>query len=121
VQAWFDSLPEDVKDEIRDLIRHLEKVTDSLWRRPEFDGLRGERDISELRPSDVSVEIGGTIETFTCRIYGFFGPKNQKNDIYTFLHATKKTVRNDRSGKRIARNRLAQLERGNGTIHRFKF
>src|SRR6266853_5318967 len=78
VQLWFDDLPEDVKDEIRDLIRYLEKLTNNLWRKPEFDGLRGEQDISELRPCNVSVEIDGSIETATYRIYGFFGPRGQK-------------------------------------------
>jgi hypothetical protein len=117
---WFDGLPEYVKDEIRDLLRYLEKMTSRLWRKPEFDPLKGEEEISELRPCDVSVENNGMIETATYRIYGFFGPRGHEN-AYTFLHGTIKTARNDTHGKRIARERLKQLGRGEATVHEFEF
>jgi hypothetical protein len=118
VQVWFDSLPEEVKDEIRDLLTYLEKMTDRLWRKPEFDGLKGAGGISELRPRAISIERNGKIETETYRIYGVFGPSYKRT--YTFLHGTRKGVKNDRHGKRVARDRLQQLEKGTATVHEFE-
>jgi hypothetical protein len=113
-------LPEDVKDEIRDLLGYLQNMTSNLWRRPEFDDLEGAGRISELRPNDITVEINGKLEIATYRIYGFFGPTDHQH-AYTFLHGTRKIVRNDLHGKRIANNRLDQLERGEATVHEFEF
>jgi hypothetical protein len=111
-------LPIDVKDEVVDLFRFLEKITDSLWRKPEYDPLNGEPDISELRAQNVSVRMGGRIRTFTPRIYGFFGLRNRE---YTFLHGTNKRVRNDIHGKEIARDRLRQLREGIARVRGFEF
>jgi hypothetical protein len=120
VQAWFDGLHEDVKDEIRDLVvTYLSKLTNKLWRRPEFDLLDGAGGISEIRPKEVSVEKDGEIETETYRIYGFF-PKDRRHT-YVFLHGTRKGMKNDGPGKRIARDRLRQLEQGKATVHEFSF
>jgi hypothetical protein len=120
VQLWFDHLPDAVKDEIRDLLGYLEKMTDRLWRRPEFASLKGDGEISELRPKDVPVEINREIKVATYRIYGFFGPRDRKR-AYTFLHGTPKIERNDATGKRIAKKRLKQLGRGEATVHEFEF
>lgn len=118
VQAWFDDLPPDVRDEIADLLRYLEKMTNALWRRPEYDPLDGEGGISEIRMRDVPVEINGQIQIITARMYGFFGPGKGE---YTFLHGTNKRTRNDKRGKQIARDRLAQIKDGNGIVYEFKF
>jgi len=114
VQSWYDSLPEAHKEEIRDLFLYLEKATDSVWRKPEFDPLSGAGGISEIRVPEIR-HAGGSI---TYRIYGYFGPRQRE---YTFLHATAKKVRNDKHGKRIARDRLDQLAHGNATAHPFSF
>jgi hypothetical protein len=118
VQSWFDGLPEDVKDEMGDLLRHLEKMTTSLWRKPEYDPLDGEPFISELRGRSVTIMVDGKLKTFTPRIYGFFGPDPRT---YTFLHGTNKNARNDTYGKRIARERLEKLLGGAAAVHEFKF
>jgi hypothetical protein len=118
--VWFDGLPEDAKDEIRDLLGYLEKMTATKWRRPEFDPLEGDSGISELRASNTSSENNGEIKTAIRRIYGFFGPKERKRS-YTFLHGAEKIVGNDKNGKRIARERLKRLERGEATVHEFEF
>lgn len=118
VQSWYDNLPEDAKDEIRDLLNYLQKLTSSLWRRPEFDELDGAGGISELRPPDITLEVAGELETLTFRIYGYFGPTE---GVYTFLHGARKDVKNDTRGKRVARKRLQQLERGEATTHEFEF
>lgn len=118
VQAWFHRLSEDAKDEIVDLLNFLEKVTDKLWRKPEFDPLEGAGGISEIRPQDIPIEIDGKLEIATYRIYGYFGPGE---GVYTFLHGTNKDVKNDGRGKRIARDRMRQHERGEATTHEFEF
>jgi len=119
VQSWFDGLPQEVKDEICDLLGYLENMTDRIWKRPGFDPLNGE-EFSELRPDDVPVETGEGVKTFYCRIYGFFGTQEHKQS-FIFLHGTAKEQRNDRQGKRIARQRLAQLNAGEATTHEFEF
>jgi hypothetical protein len=118
VQEWFDQLPEDAKYEIVDLLNTLQKVTDRLWRRPEFDPLIGAGGISELRPGDILLNSGEKLELATYRMYGYFGPGS---GVYTLLHGVRKGVRNDRRGKTVARNRLRQLQRGDATTHEFNF
>jgi hypothetical protein len=118
VQLWYDNLPDDAKDEIRDLLDYLQKMIGKLWRRPEFDGLYGAGGVSELRPNDIPLESAGAVEVATYRIYGYFGPNE---GVYTFLHGARKDVRNDTQGKRIARDRLRQVERGTATTHEFEF
>jgi hypothetical protein len=96
-------------------------MVNTQWKRPEFDPLGGEQKISELRPGDVSIEDEeGNVQTFTCRLYGFFGPRDQKN-AYTFLHGTRKGEKNDKTGKRVANARLQQIEDGDATVHEFEF
>src|ERR1700683_4134267 len=119
VQVWFDGLPEEVRDEIRDLLNFLGKMTGTLWRRPEFDGLVGAGGISELRPQEVSVPRNEEIETETYRIYGCF-PKDRQHT-YLFLHGKRKGVKNDKPGKRTAKRRLKQFERGDASAHKFEF
>ncbi len=114
VQVWFDNLPEDHKDEVLDLLIYLQRVTNSLWRKPEFDPLIGAGDISEIRVPNIRGSKGST----TYRIYGYFGPKKHN---YTFLHGTDKKARNDKHGKRIANDRLDELRRGAATVHEFEF
>jgi hypothetical protein len=121
VQAWFDASPVEVREEIVDLLGYLKKMTASRWRRPEFDPLSGAGGISELRPMDVAVENDhGEIQNLTCRLYGFFGPRDA-GEAYTFLHGNTKGERNDRGGKSVARRRLKELEAGRASVHEFKF
>jgi hypothetical protein len=119
VQGWFDGLPDDVRDEICDLLQYLRVKTKSKWRKPTFDPLKGEGGISELRAGKISREESGVIKTYTYRIYGFRGPKEFKHS-YTFLHANDKNVRNDKDGKRIAKERLRQIERREATVCEFQ-
>ncbi len=118
VQSWYDDPHEDARDEIRDLLNYLQKLTSSLWHRPEFDELDGAGGISELRPRDITLEIKGKLESMSYRVYGYFGPAE---GVYTFLHGVRKDVRNDTRGKRIARERLRQIEHGEATTHEFEF
>ena len=112
VQVWFNSLPDEAKDEIIDLIQHLRTATSTLWRRPEYDPLDGEGGISELRPTNIRTEQG----TVTYRIYGF-----RANRVYILLHGNRKGVTNDRQGKQTGRTRLAQIQRQEATTHKFDF
>jgi hypothetical protein len=114
VQVWFDGLPEDHRSEIAFLLMQLENVKASLWRRPEFDPLDGAGGISEIIIPDIRDSSGVTYY----RIYGYFGPGEHK---YTFLHGTDKDVKNDIEGKKIARDQLGKIERGEAGIHKFAF
>ena len=115
VQAWFDGLRVEAREEIIDLVGHLRVMVDRQWRSPEFDPLNGEGGISELRPANVRCEEG----SLTYRIYGWRGYPDEWS--YTFLHGTRKEVTNDREGKAIAKQRLRELATGRATVHRFDF
>jgi len=119
VQIWFDGLPNEAQDEICDLLRYLRFKTKSKWKKPTFDPLEGEGGISELRLGKISREESGVIKTYTYRIYGFRGPKGFKHS-YTFLHGNDKNVRNDKDAKRIAKERLGQIERREATVCEFQ-
>jgi hypothetical protein len=119
VQKWFDGLPDEAQEEIRDLLGYLRVKTKSKWEEPEFDPLKGEGGISELRPSPILREESGKVRKYTCRIYGFFGPKEYEHS-YTFLHGNDKNVRNDIDGKRIAKEHLGQIEHRQATVHEFQ-
>ena len=120
VQRWFDDLPDEAKEEIVDLVvRYLRIKTKSRWQRPSFDPLEGSCGISELIPRNITMETDRGVETLTYRIYGFFGPGPH---VYTFLHGTRKDVKNDEEGKRVACRRLDELRRRRGaTVHTFRF
>jgi hypothetical protein len=113
-QDWYDGPPLDHKIEVTALFSYLRNLTTSAWGRPFYDPLMGEGGISEIIIPDIRDELGVAYY----RLYGWFGPGRQ---IYTFLHATSKRARNDKHGKRIARNRFNQLQSGNATIHEFSF
>jgi hypothetical protein len=110
VQAWFDTLPDDDRYEILYLLNILSNATSKLWRRPEFDPLEGAGGISEIRVPELRSARGSV----TYRIYGYFGPVSRQ---YCFLYGTDKKVRNDEEGKRIAKNRLDELQNGAARVH----
>jgi len=112
VQNWFDRLPEEDRYEITDLLDNLQKVNDRLWPKEVYNALRGEGGISEIRIPNLKRFRDGRVQIITYRIYGFFGPFQQ---CYTFLHGTTKDVKNDREGKKIAKQRLDRLRAGLGT------
>jgi hypothetical protein len=89
-------------------------MIERLRARPFFDPLEGADGISEIIVPDIR-DAGGVAYY---RIYGFFGPEERQ---YTFLHATNKRARNDRDGKNTATERLAQLQSGDATVHKFNF
>ena len=109
VQEWFDSLPEEAKDEARDVLGYLQHRPISEWRRPTFAPL--EDGISEIRFKASKVRY---------RIYGYFGPTGFRQS-YTFLHGTDKKVSNDKQGKHAAKGRMGDIERALARIHEFEF
>ena len=115
VQSWFNDLPVEAQEEIVDLCEHLRVRTDRQWRKPEFDPLDGEGGISELRPQT----IRGAEGSVTYRLYGCRGIPDKWS--YTFLHGTRKEVKNDKQGKALAKRRLRELMRGRARVHRFGF
>lgn len=120
VQSWFDALPEEEKDEIRDTLVYLEKITDRRWPEASFDPLLGAGGISEVKIAEFRGLRDGVVQRITLRIYGFFGPNDHKRS-YTFLHGTDKKVRNDTKGKGVGKRRLDELFRGEATVHKFSF
>jgi len=114
VQSWFDGLPEDHSDEVKDRLSFLQVTPRSDWDDPYFDPLSGEGgEISEIRFDPVKCVRG----KFYYRIYGFFGAEEEES--YKFLHATNKKVRNDKHGKAIAKRRLRQLQNREAELHQF--
>jgi len=118
VQVWFDGLTDVERAEIVSLLVYLQNMTDRPWRKPEYDPLDGETGFSEIRVPELRLSVSGKPRTVVYRIYGWFGPTPRT---YTFLHGTEKDVKNDELGKNIARRRLAELQRGAATIHKFDF
>jgi hypothetical protein len=115
VQKWFNGLILEAREEILNLVVHLERLPMGRWRRPEYDPLEGEGGISELRPMDVRCSEGN----FTYRIYGVRG--HPENNSYTFLHGTDKDAKNDIEGKGFAKWRFSQLARQEAQTHKFDF
>src|SRR5664280_2550847 len=103
VQAWFNRLRIEAKEEIVDLVLHMRVRIARQWRLPEFDPLDGEGGISELRPNNIRCDEG----SLTYRIYGVSAYPEEFS--YTFLHGVRKEVKNDREGKKFAKWRLKQL------------
>ena len=122
VQRWFDSLPQDHRDEIVDLLDYVRNTTSKPWPEKVYDSLKGEGGISEIKVENIPCEREGELIEVTYRMYGFFGPKEYKYS-YTFLHAWEKNVKNDRLGKQLAKGRLGELLRGgSGTgVRQFDF
>ncbi len=116
VQTWFDALPEEEKDEIRDTLVYLKKITLRRWPEASYDPLLGAGGISEIKVAEFRGLRNGVVQRITLRIYGFFGPKDHGRS-YTFLHGTDKKVRNDTKGKSIGKRRLDELLRGEATVH----
>jgi hypothetical protein len=115
VQEWFNGLMLEAREEILNLVLHLERLPMGLWQRPDFATLQGEEPISELRPKDVRCEEG----IFFYRIYGLKGYSGSNS--YTFLHGTDKEAKNDIEGKGIAKWRVEQLVRKEAQTHKFDF
>jgi hypothetical protein len=111
VQEWFDALSEDEQDETRDTIGYLQHVRLDQWKYPQFEHL-GEG-LSEIRFRVSSLNL-------TVRIYGTFWPVGKRFS-YTFLLGGNKKVTNDKLGKKEARRRKGLLEKGESTVHEFKF
>jgi hypothetical protein len=118
VQAWFDGLPQDDKEETEDLLNQVRNFTHRQWPEWVFDPLKGEGGISEIKVPEIRSFRGGKYVVITYRIYGYFGPEKH---CYTFLHGTDKDEKNDRIGKRIAQERLNAIRTQIADAHRFVF
>jgi|ERR1700683_401995 len=109
VQEWFTALSLEVRDEIRDLIDYLRHLPIQNWQYPRFEQLGD--GISEIRVK---------VQKVRYRVYGYFGPPTLHR-CYTFLHGCDKKVSNDRHGKKIAKDRMAEIDRGDAKTHEFEF
>jgi phage-related protein len=111
VQDWFDGLPEEAQDEIRDVIGYLEHRPSAQWSGPQFKALGG--GLSELR-----IKCNELNKTY--RIYGFYWPKGQRHS-YTLLLGRDKKVKNADADVSQARDRLSEIEQKVATTHEFEF
>lgn len=109
VQDWFDALSEEPREGIEDVLLYLQKTPNSQWGEPEFKPLGD--GLFEIRHADAS---------HWYRIYGFYWPSGTRQ-AFTFLHATKKKVKNDADGQSLARTRRGQLQRREAGVHKFNF
>jgi hypothetical protein len=109
VQEWYDGLPEEERDEIKDTLNYLARLHPSQWRRPEFDKLE-----SPLH------EIGckANAKKHWIRIYGVFDKKQRGRFIFLYGNEGKK-VKNDKAGKQKALARLSLMEQGKASTHGF--
>jgi len=108
VQTWFDGLPPDHLDAVKDRLGVLQVTSRGDWDEPFFDPLIGEGGISEIKFDPIKCMKG----QFYYRVYGFF-----EDEAYIFLHATNKKVKNDRPGKAIAKRRLHELQESRADVH----
>lgn len=111
VQEWFDALDPEVRDEIRDSLLYYENVERHLWKR------RGQQGFDELGGEGIS-EFRFKISGEWIRIYGDYGPGRHE---YIFLHGCEKTVKNDRAGKAVAKDRKRDIERKEASVHVFRW
>jgi hypothetical protein len=111
VQVWFDSLTEEEKDDARDVLGYLRVQPRHLWREPGFKSFDPE--ISEIR-----FKANTTKKAY--RVYGAFWPAGKRLS-YTFLIGKNKKVNNDQDREKEAQKRLKRLQRGEASVHEFKF
>src|ERR1700676_2936897 len=79
VQLWFNNLPEDHRELIKDTLGVLQVTPRSDWEESEnYDPLVGEADISEIRFDPIICASG----KFYYRIYGIF---DEDEGSYIFL------------------------------------
>lgn len=115
VQSWFDSLPENHRDHIKETLAFLQVTPRAYWEEtPNFDPLIGAGGISEIKLDPLMSGEG----RFYYRMYGFFGPEEEGS--YRFLHGTNKQQRNDRNGKATAKRRLDQALDGQAAFHELR-
>lgn len=111
VQQWFDGLPDESKDEVRDTLLYLRVLPIVQWRLPEFERLGD--GLSEVR---CKVNVLKQI----IRIYGAFLPDGARYS-YTFLLGTSaKKVNNDLAAKADAYKRLSRIKNGQAGIDVFR-
>ena len=111
VQDWFNGLSEDEKDEAKDVIGYLQFLPRHLWTKPDFEAF--DSDISEIR-----FKVGSLKKIY--RIYGTFWPETRRYS-YTFLVGKEKKVSNDKTGKKLARDRFGKLKSKEASAHGFRF
>ena len=113
-QDEYNALPPSHRAEIYALILFLRKETGRPWAKTEFDALIGAGGIREIKVPN----IRGPQGSLTYRLYGFFGPGQRQ---YTILHLALKDRKNDKRGKRIAKERLDAINADQATTRAFDF
>jgi phage-related protein len=105
VRDWIGALPEAARDELVDVLLQFQVRPNGQWAAEHFKPL--EDGISEIRFRTA---------THRYRVYGCFGGQQQT---YIMLHGTDKKVSNQRDAKRLAKDRMGQLQRREAGTHPF--
>jgi hypothetical protein len=108
VQEWFWDdweCGEDGRNAIKTRMSYLVNLPKTLWKKPEFEWFG---DIGEVRKS---------IQRGALRVYGFF-PDDAR---FVFLLGNLKKKNKDQDAVRVARKRLRQITKGEGSTHEFVF
>ncbi|HEY1903607.1 MAG TPA: hypothetical protein VGG56_14330 [Terracidiphilus sp.] len=109
IQDWYDGLPEEERDEVKDTLNYLASLPPAQWRRPEFD---------KLDPPLHEIGCKANAKNHWIRIYGVFDKNQRGRFIFLYGNGGKK-VKNDKPGKRNALARLSLLEQGKARTHEF--
>ena len=109
MQEWFDALPYDVKDEIRDTVNHLSAIPVTEWKRPQAD---------KVRPP--LIEIRGKTSGHEIRIYGVFDDEVRARYILLNGNEAKKKGY-DGQAQELALKRLGLIKSGKASTHEFAF
>jgi putative component of toxin-antitoxin plasmid stabilization module len=104
ISDWINGLPDDARDELVDVLLHLQVRPNNEWPAEHFKPL--EDGISEIRFKTAAHKY---------RIYGCFGEAQS----YFMLVATDKKVSNQKDAKQLAKNRRGQLQRREAGSHPF--
>ena len=111
MQEWYDSLPVEARDEITDAISAVQASPNHLWVRPLFDQLGD--GLSEFR-------IDAAMVSRKFRIYGYFGPRDERQ-AYTFLLGADKRRQHQKNEQDEAKKRMNRIERGEAKAYEFDF
>ncbi|HYI93532.1 MAG TPA: type II toxin-antitoxin system RelE/ParE family toxin [Bryobacteraceae bacterium] len=107
VQKWINSLPDDVRDELEDVISYLRFLEREAWVRPQFETL--DKGLCEIRWKSASGNY---------RLYGYFGPARRQFSGYS---GSQKKKNKDVDTEKQAQSRKNLFDRGIGELDDLEF
>jgi hypothetical protein len=111
VQEWYDGLPVEERDEIKDTANYLQSLPITSWQRPEYD---------KVTPPLHEIGCKANVKNHWIRIYGVWDKKIRGRFVMLLGNESKKKGY-DKEGQGLALKRFALLEQGKGSTHEFVF